>query len=192
MRWWGWGDPEHPPALPAQRAGVPARDGRARADARARRWRCRAGAARALASERARRSTRAAGDRRRRATCATITRERVAARRRQGLPGPRAAARRASRRARPTRSCCPTEHEQLRAVLRVCAQRSLAVVPFGGGTSVVGGVAPLRGRARGRDRARHAPAWPRCSRSIAESRDRHGPGGHARPRAGALARRARA
>jgi alkyldihydroxyacetonephosphate synthase len=39
----------------------------------------------------------------------------------------------------------PRSHEQLRALLELCARRSLAVVPFGGGTSVVGGVAPLRG-----------------------------------------------
>jgi alkyldihydroxyacetonephosphate synthase len=39
----------------------------------------------------------------------------------------------------------PQSHEQLRALLELCARRSLAVVPFGGGTSVVGGVAPLRG-----------------------------------------------
>jgi alkyldihydroxyacetonephosphate synthase len=39
----------------------------------------------------------------------------------------------------------PREHVQLRALLELCARSSLAVVPFGGGTSVVGGVAPLRG-----------------------------------------------
>lgn len=39
----------------------------------------------------------------------------------------------------------PADHEQLRALLELCAGASLAVVPFGGGTSVVGGVAPLRG-----------------------------------------------
>ncbi|HEY4996605.1 MAG TPA: FAD-binding oxidoreductase, partial [Solirubrobacteraceae bacterium] len=39
----------------------------------------------------------------------------------------------------------PGSHEQLRALLELCARRSVAVVPFGGGTSVVGGVAPLRG-----------------------------------------------
>ncbi len=39
----------------------------------------------------------------------------------------------------------PAGHEQLRALLELCARASLAVVPFGGGTSVVGGVAPLRG-----------------------------------------------
>src|SRR5271156_2017334 len=39
----------------------------------------------------------------------------------------------------------PASHEQVRALLDCCAASSLAVVPFGGGTSVVGGVAPLRG-----------------------------------------------
>jgi len=39
----------------------------------------------------------------------------------------------------------PAGHEQLRALLELCGRSSLAVVPFGGGTSVVGGVAPLRG-----------------------------------------------
>ena len=39
----------------------------------------------------------------------------------------------------------PDSAEQLRALLEHCARASLAVVPFGGGTSVVGGVAPLRG-----------------------------------------------
>jgi alkyldihydroxyacetonephosphate synthase len=39
----------------------------------------------------------------------------------------------------------PTDREQVRAVLEQCARSSVAVVPWGGGTSVVGGVAPLRG-----------------------------------------------
>jgi alkyldihydroxyacetonephosphate synthase len=39
----------------------------------------------------------------------------------------------------------PEGAAQLRAVLEICSQRRVAVVPFGGGTSVVGGVAPLRG-----------------------------------------------
>ncbi|HXD53505.1 MAG TPA: FAD-binding oxidoreductase, partial [Solirubrobacteraceae bacterium] len=39
----------------------------------------------------------------------------------------------------------PASHDEIRAVLMACAARSIAVVPFGGGTSVVGGVAPLRG-----------------------------------------------
>ena len=39
----------------------------------------------------------------------------------------------------------PADEEQIAGVLRYCAQRSIAVVPFGGGTSVVGGLDPLRG-----------------------------------------------
>lgn len=39
----------------------------------------------------------------------------------------------------------PADESQVEAVLRLCAARSIAVVPFGGGTSVVGGVDPVRG-----------------------------------------------
>ncbi len=39
----------------------------------------------------------------------------------------------------------PGGPEEIAAVLRICAQEQVAVVPFGGGTSVVGGVEPLRG-----------------------------------------------
>jgi alkyldihydroxyacetonephosphate synthase len=39
----------------------------------------------------------------------------------------------------------PADHDQMRALLECCGRNSLAVVPFGGGTSVVGGVAPVRG-----------------------------------------------
>jgi alkyldihydroxyacetonephosphate synthase len=43
----------------------------------------------------------------------------------------------------------PSDHDQLRALLELCSRSSCAVVPFGGGTSVVGGVAPLRGEHAG-------------------------------------------
>jgi alkyldihydroxyacetonephosphate synthase len=43
----------------------------------------------------------------------------------------------------------PSSREQLRELLTLCARESLAVVAFGGGTSVVGGVQPLRGPHRG-------------------------------------------
>jgi alkyldihydroxyacetonephosphate synthase len=36
----------------------------------------------------------------------------------------------------------PDAHEQVLQCLRICSQRRLAVVPFGGGTSVVGGLEP--------------------------------------------------
>ncbi|AJE86723.1 flavoprotein [Streptomyces albus] len=39
----------------------------------------------------------------------------------------------------------PADHEQVQSVLDTCARQGVAVVPFGGGTSVVGGVEPFRG-----------------------------------------------
>jgi len=39
----------------------------------------------------------------------------------------------------------PADAEAVRRALAVCAAEGIAVVPFGGGTSVVGGVEPLRG-----------------------------------------------
>ncbi|WP_104086400.1 FAD-binding oxidoreductase [Arthrobacter sp. GMC3] len=43
----------------------------------------------------------------------------------------------------------PGSSEEVGEVLAVCVRRKLAVVTFGGGTSVVGGVEPLRGRFSG-------------------------------------------
>lgn len=43
----------------------------------------------------------------------------------------------------------PADHDEVLAVLRACAELDLAVVPFGGGSSVVGGVAPLAGEHAG-------------------------------------------
>ncbi|MEU2038098.1 FAD-binding oxidoreductase [Nocardia niwae] len=40
----------------------------------------------------------------------------------------------------------PADHDEVLAVLAYCARHAIAVVPFGGGTSVVGGVDPVRGR----------------------------------------------
>jgi alkyldihydroxyacetonephosphate synthase len=39
----------------------------------------------------------------------------------------------------------PEDAEALRSLIDVCAAEGVAIVPFGGGTSVVGGVEPLRG-----------------------------------------------
>ncbi|HWC26842.1 MAG TPA: FAD-binding oxidoreductase [Solirubrobacteraceae bacterium] len=39
----------------------------------------------------------------------------------------------------------PADEAEIAELLAVCAQESVAVIPFGGGTSVVGGVEPLRG-----------------------------------------------
>ncbi|MEO9221683.1 MAG: FAD-binding oxidoreductase [Mycobacteriaceae bacterium] len=41
---------------------------------------------------------------------------------------------------------CPADHTQVQQVLAACVEHEVAVVPFGGGTSVVGGVEPVRGR----------------------------------------------
>ncbi|RCG15551.1 FAD-binding oxidoreductase [Streptomyces diacarni] len=38
----------------------------------------------------------------------------------------------------------PGSHEQVQALVEICAEHAVAVVPFGGGTSVVGGVEPAR------------------------------------------------
>ena len=40
----------------------------------------------------------------------------------------------------------PGTAEEVQAVLYACSEEGIAVVPFGGGTSVVGGLEPLRGR----------------------------------------------
>ncbi len=40
----------------------------------------------------------------------------------------------------------PADHGEVLALLAHCAEAGIAVVPFGGGTSVVGGVSPERGR----------------------------------------------
>ncbi len=39
----------------------------------------------------------------------------------------------------------PGDEDDVAAILRYCTQQSIAVVPFGGGTSVVGGLDPIRG-----------------------------------------------
>ncbi len=40
----------------------------------------------------------------------------------------------------------PGVEDEIAEILRYCAQRSIAVIPFGGGTSVVGGLDPIRGQ----------------------------------------------
>ncbi|WP_313357763.1 FAD-binding oxidoreductase [Microbacterium sp.] len=54
--------------------------------------------------------------------------------------------RRASRQQVPDAVVRPATHAEVAAVLRVAHERVIAVVPFGGGTSVVGGVDPDAGR----------------------------------------------
>jgi alkyldihydroxyacetonephosphate synthase len=47
--------------------------------------------------------------------------------------------------AAPDAVVAPGSHEEVLGLLRACAEHGVAAVPFGGGTSVVGGVEPLRG-----------------------------------------------
>jgi alkyldihydroxyacetonephosphate synthase len=42
----------------------------------------------------------------------------------------------------------PADHAQVRSLLELCSESGVAVVPFGGGTSVVGGVEPAAGSCR--------------------------------------------
>jgi len=142
MRWWGWGDPDHPAALGPEALGflrehvgvasaprppvalanvhveAPALPDGAQAALRA------AVGSEGVRSDHAARVGHAAG------------------RSYTDLLALRAGAPEAA----PDAVVYPRERAQVRAVLDLCARHSLAVVPFGGGTSVVGGVAPLRGR----------------------------------------------
>jgi alkyldihydroxyacetonephosphate synthase len=47
--------------------------------------------------------------------------------------------------AAPDAVVAPASHDEVLAVLRLCSDAAVAVIPFGGGTSVVGGVEPERG-----------------------------------------------
>ena len=145
MRWWGWGDPDHAHALPAHALGFLAET---------------VGIARnprpPVALARVRLRPPAAGEKRLHELRAIVGEENVCdghsdrvahaagrgyldlVRLRSGEPE-----------GAPDAVVLPGSHEQVRGVIELCARTSLAVVPFGGGTSVVGGVEPLRGAHEG-------------------------------------------
>ena len=119
--------------------------------------------------------------------CATALRRRSAARRPRRARAARRAASatstscasaRATATARPTPSSRRATHDEVRAVLEACAAAGVAVVPFGGGTSVVGGVEPLRGGFAARRLARPRARWTRLEsldeRSLAGRRSAPG------------------
>jgi alkyldihydroxyacetonephosphate synthase len=141
MRWWGWGDPEHPQSLPAhalkflrETVGIAARprppvalgqvqlDPSALSEQAASALRGIVGAE-GVRDDHGERVVHAAGK-----GYPDLVRLRVG--RPEGAPDA---------------VIWPSDREQVRAVLEQCARSSVAVVPWGGGTSVVGGVAPLRG-----------------------------------------------
>lgn len=141
MRWWGWGDPQHPPllgsailsdlrkrlqvsgpptppvALERVRLAEPALDGSMRSELEGVLGRQR------LTAEHSQRVRHAAG----RGYLDLL-------RLRRGEPD-----------GAPDAVAQVRDHREALALLELCARRSIAVVPFGGGTSVVGGLAPLRG-----------------------------------------------
>jgi len=146
MRWWGWGDPAHPPALPAHALDFLRAQGilaggspiaRPRPPVALGQVQLGPSTLPEPASAALREIVGAEGVRDDHA-------ERVVHAAGKGYPD--LVRLRAGRpEGAPDAVIRPTDHEQLRAVLDRCAQHSVAVVPWGGGTSVVGGVAPLRG-----------------------------------------------
>jgi alkyldihydroxyacetonephosphate synthase len=141
MRWWGWGDPAHPQALPAhaleflrETVGIASRPRPPVALGRVQI------APSALSEQTAvalRGIVGADGVR-------DDHGERVAHAAGKGYPD-LVRLRAGQPEGAPDAVVSPGGHEQLRVVLELCARASVAVVPWGGGTSVVGGLAPLRG-----------------------------------------------
>lgn len=141
MRWWGWGDPEHPPALGAdalaflrEHVGVaetpspPVALGAVQVASSA----LPADAAQALREVVGQQGVRV--DHGERVLHAAGKGYPDLVRLRAGIPE-----------GAPDAVLHPRDRAQVRGLLEVCARHALAVVPFGGGTSVVGGVSPLRG-----------------------------------------------
>ncbi len=141
MRWWGWGDPAHPPALPPHALGFlretvgmgerprpPVALGAVRLERSALSAAALAELREALGAEGVR------DDHLARVLHAGGKGYPDLVRLRSGEPE-----------GAPDAVVYPASHDELRRVLDVCARDGVAVVPFGGGTSVVGGVAPLRG-----------------------------------------------
>jgi alkyldihydroxyacetonephosphate synthase len=141
MRWWGWGADEHAERLPAhaerflrERLGMDARE---RPPV-------------ALADVKVRQSALTEGQRARLAAIVAAEHvredhgERILHAAGKGYPD-LLRMRAGEPDGTPDAVVHPDGHEQVQALLELCAAQSLAVVPFGGGTSVVGGLAPLRG-----------------------------------------------
>lgn len=137
MKWWGWGDEERrlelgpgPLAMLRDRVGEPQPARRAELEQVA------MPAPRSLPGE----LTRAVNE----ASVLTAHEHRV--RRAAGRSYPDLIRLRDGRlSAAPDAVVMPGSPEQVAAVLDVCSREGIAVVPFGGGTSVVGGVEPLTG-----------------------------------------------
>jgi alkyldihydroxyacetonephosphate synthase len=141
MRWWGWGDPAHPPALGPkalellrETVGSAARPRAPVALAKVRLGESALGESDSAQLAALLGAGGVRGDRAARVEHAAGRGYPDLVRLRAGEPE-----------GAPDAVLYPARAEQLKALLEVCARRSIAVVPFGGGTSVVGGVAPLKG-----------------------------------------------
>jgi alkyldihydroxyacetonephosphate synthase len=137
MKWWGWGDPERRLTLP-QRALAQLRDelGAGEAD--------RPVGLEQVAIPEPRPLGAAIVDAVNRASVLASHEHRV--RRAAGRGYPDLVRLRAGRlEAAPDAVILPGSGEQVARVLDVCSRQGIAVVPFGGGTSVVGGVEPITG-----------------------------------------------
>jgi alkyldihydroxyacetonephosphate synthase len=141
MRWWGWGDPEHPPGLPAhaleflaETVGV-AEQGRPPVALENVRLEPSALSSATLAATRSIVGAEHVRD---------DHAERVLHAAGKGYPD-LVRLRAGEPEGAPDAVVLPGDGAQLAALLALCTRESVAVVPFGGGTSVVGGIAPLRG-----------------------------------------------
>src|SRR5438270_8799821 len=145
MRWWGWGDPAHPAVLPAHALAFLAETvggaERPRRPVALERVRLPAPALSASALQSRRAIVGRDGVRDDHA-------DRVEHAVGRGYPD-LVRVRAGEPQGAPDAVVYPSGHEQVRALLELSARLRIAVVPFGGGTSVVGGVSPLRGSQQG-------------------------------------------
>ena len=152
MRWWGWGDPAQAAAADRARAGLPARPWGSRRDLRP------PVALRAVRLAPITPAEQMLGKLRGVVGSESVRdehAERVLHAAGKGYPD-LLRLRAGAPDGAPDVVVLPGSHDQLRPLLELCAGASLAVVPFGGGTSVVGGVAAC-GRARRSGGPRHGP-----------------------------------
>ncbi len=147
MRWWGWGDPNRPPALPAHArgflseilgSGTPPRPSPPVALEHVRLPPTRLAERELAALREIVGAQHVRDDHAERVLHAAGKGYPDLVRMRSGEPE-----------GAPDAVVLPGGSEQVRAVLELCSRASVAVVPFGGGTSVVGGVAPLCGEHAG-------------------------------------------
>jgi alkyldihydroxyacetonephosphate synthase len=139
MKWWGWGDPAHEPRLPAHALAFLEAELGARPDRRD---------PVALEAVRLPESSLPASARDRLVAAGGEVRDDREARvvHAAGKSYPDLVRQRSGELEHaPDAVVHPGDRSAVAGLLEACAREGVAVVPFGGGTSVVGGVAPLRG-----------------------------------------------